>query len=282
VPVDDHALLGLIEESRDLQSDALRATRGPLAELVELGRDRRAHGRPDPDEAAAFATERRRLMRTSMVAGGALAAYGFGGALLRLMEAPAFADQALDVQMLQTSAALENLAVATYTKALTLDFVGGGGANPTVKAFVTTTKDQHAEHGAAFNDAVAKLGGKPQTNPDAVLADVVAKADLGSLSKVVDLAISLEQGATSTYQNNVAALSDGNARKITASIMGVEAQHVAVLLSVKALVDAGKPDLVALDATKVGDLPDVAGKAGFPDAFQKTDKARPAAEGSIK
>ncbi|MGI9032418.1 MAG: ferritin-like domain-containing protein [Acidimicrobiales bacterium] len=279
---DDRALLGLIEESQDLQSDAMRTTRQPLAELVELGQERRARGGVDPDEAAVFAVDRRRLMRASLVAGGALAAYGFGGALLGMMEAPAFADQALDVQMLQTSASIENLAVATYTKALTLDFVGGAGAGATVKAFVSKTRDQHAEHGAAFNDAVSKLGGKPQADPDPVLASMVNKADLSSLPKVVDLAISLEQGAASTYQNNVAALNDANAKKITASIMGVEAQHVSILLAAKALVEANRPDLVTLDPANVANLPDAAGKVGFPESFQKTDQARSMAEGSTK
>jgi len=282
VSFDNRALLGLIEESEDMQADAMKATREPLAELVELGRERRAREGVDPDEISAFATERRRLMRTGLLAGGAFAASGFGAALLRLTEAPAFADQALDVQMLQTSASIENLAVATYTKALTLPYVGGDGSNATVKAFVAKTRDQHAEHGKAFNDAVVKLGGKAQPDPDPVLLEVVTKADLGSLPKVVELAISLEQGAASTYQNNIAALSDANAKKITASIMGVEAQHVSILLAAKALVGAGKPELVTLDPGNVANLPDAAGKVGFPDAFQKTDQARAAAEGSVK
>ncbi|MDQ6798987.1 MAG: hypothetical protein M3011_13400, partial [Actinomycetota bacterium] len=95
--LDDRALRGLLEESQDIQSDAMAATAEPLAELVELGHQQRVGGGPDPDESGRFRHERRRLMRSSLLAGGALASYGFGGALLRLLETPAFADQALDV-----------------------------------------------------------------------------------------------------------------------------------------------------------------------------------------
>jgi hypothetical protein len=63
--------------------------------------------------------------------------------------------------------------------------------------------------------------------------------------------------------------------------MGVEAQHVSVLLAVQALVAGGAPDLITLppDAAK---LPAAAGSVGFPDAFFKTDQARPATEGAVK
>ncbi len=282
--LDGRALRGLLEMSQDIQSDAMAATIEPLDELVELGHQQRAGGGCDPDEAGRFGHERRRLMRSSLLAGGALATYGFGGALLRLLETPAFADQALDLQMLQTSAALENLAVATYDTAFTLPFIGGDSANPTVKAFVTTTRGQHADHAKAFNDAITKLGGKTQPNPDPVLLDVVTKAKptLTDAAKVVDLAITLETGATQTYQNNVAALGDANAKMVTASIMGVEAQHVAVLLAVQALLKADRATLVNLDPGNVANLPDVAGKVGFPEAFQKTDMARSPSEGAIK
>jgi len=99
---------------------------------------------------------------------------------------------------------------------------------------------------------------------------------------VVDLALQLETAASQTYQNNVATLEDPNAKMVTAAIMGVEAQHVAVLLAVQALLQAGQPNLIDLDPANVANLPDVAGKVGFPDSFQKTEKARAPEEGAIK
>jgi Ferritin-like domain len=280
--IDERALGALIEQSDDLHSDAMQATIEPLEELTELGREQRARG-VDLDEVREFESQRGRFMRDASFGKGALATVGFGAALLAVMEGPAFADMSADVQMLQTAASIENLAIATYGVALTLDFIGGASANAVVKAFVTKTKAQHEDHVAAFNSAVTQLGGKTQTKPDPVLLGVVNKAKPGLTgpAPVVALAIELETGAAQTYVANTGAVSDKNARKVFASIMGVEAQHVSVLLAVQALVAGGAPQLIALppDAAK---LPAAAGSVGFPDSFFKTDQARPATEGAVK
>ena len=281
--VDERAFGALLEESNDLQSDAMRATREPLRELVERGQERRAHEGLDPDEQRAFTTERNRLVRTSLRGTGAFATLGFGAALLALFDSPAFAQAGSDVQILQTAASLENLAVATYDIALTFDFIGGAAAIPVVKAFAMTTKDQHAAHAKAFNAAAKQLKGQEQTAPDPVLLDTVnrAKATLTGPGPVIDLAITLEDTAAQTYVANTSALTDKDARKLTASIMGVESQHVAVLLAVKALLGANLADEVRLppDAAR---FPDAVGSVGFPEAFYKTDKSRPVDEGSVK
>ena len=99
---------------------------------------------------------------------------------------------------------------------------------------------------------------------------------------VVDLAIELETVAAQTYQSNVAAFEDPQSRGLTASIMGVEAQHVSILLSVKALFEANQPDLITLDAGNAAKLPEAAGKVGAPDPFSKTEKARRADEGALQ
>jgi hypothetical protein len=281
--IDDPALEALIEQSDDLHSDAMRSTHSSLAELTEIGGERRARGPADLDEVRDFQSTRGRILQDLPFGKGALAAVGFGAAMLALMETPAFADQGADVQMLQTAASIENLAIATYTTALTLPFIGGSTANGVVKAFVTKTKSQHQDHVAAFNAAAVQLGGKAQKNPDPVLLTVVNKAKPGltGAAAVVKLAIELETGAAETYVANTGAVSDMNARKVFASIMGVEAQHVAILLAVQALVAGGAPQLIALppDAAK---LPAAAGSVGFPDSFYKTDMARPATEGALK
>jgi rubrerythrin len=283
VSVDERTLGALLEESNDLQSDAMRSAREPLRELVERGRERRAHGGFDPDEARRFATERNRLLRSTLRGTGAFATLGFGAALLALFDSPAFAQAGSDVQILQTAASLEILAVETYDVALTFDFIGGATAIPTLKLFAMTTRDQHAEHAKAFNAAAKQLKGKEQTEPDPVLLDTVNRAErtLTGPGPVIALAISLEDTAAQTYVANTSALADKDARNLTASIMGVEAQHVAVLLAVKTLLDDNLPDQVKLppDVTR---LPDVAGGVGFPEAFYKTDKSRPADEGAVK
>jgi hypothetical protein len=281
--IDERALHELIEQSEDVQADAMRATREPLAELTEQGLERRAHGGEDLDETRHFQTQRNQLLRTGRFSGGLLAAAGFGAALIALTDSPAWADKSSDVQMLQTAASIENLAVATYATALTLPFIGGATANPVIKAFAMKTKDQHQQHADAFNAAVTTLGGKVQKNPDPALLTVVnnAKPTLTGPAQVVALALQLENGAAETYVANTGAMSDANARKVPASIMGVEAQHAAILYAVQALVAGGAADLITLppDASK---LPAAAGSVGFPDSFFKTDHARRADEGAVK
>jgi Ferritin-like domain len=279
--LDERALEQLIEQSEDLHSDAMRTTKESWDELVELGSERR-QTEPDPEETRSFAGHRRRLMSGGLMGAAAVATGAFGVAVLALMESPAYADSPPDVQMLQTSASIENLAVATYGKALTLPFIGGKDAVPVVKAFVTTTRHQHVEHAAAFNAAAKQLGGKAQTKPDPALTSVVSVADLTTAAGVVKLAIELENTAAQTYVANTAALTDKSARAVTSSIMGVEAQHASVLYAVQALLAADMGGAIALPPPDLAALPAAAGSVGFPDSFFKTDAARPAAEGAVQ
>lgn len=289
MPLDDKALDGLVEQSQDLHVDAMRATRDSLEEIVELGQEARAHGGFDPAESALSAAATETGIRKGLVAGGALAATAFGAALLSIAATPAFAATSMDVQILQTAASIENLAVSTYKTALTLPYIGGSSANGVIKAFAQTTMSQHIQHAQAFNSAVTALGGKAQHSPDpkyvptvnAAVASITKATASKGAAMVVDLAMTLENVAAETYVANCSMLSDTNAKKITASIMGVEAQHVAVLNAVKALLAAGASNLIALSPTVVTKLPAAAGSVGFPDAFYPTSSASPATEGAV-
>ena len=283
VDIDPRAIGELIEQSQDIHHDAMQVTDASLSEMVESGMEDRARGAIDPEGSREVAARRSRMMTGAAFGGGLLAAAGIGAALQGLFASDAFAASATDVQILQTASSIEVLAVATYKTALTLPFIGGSAANPVVKAFATTTMQQHAQHLAAFNAAITQLGGKAQTNPDPALNKVVTAAvpGLTSPGPVVALALELEQGAAETYVADVAALSDLNAKKVTASIMGVEAQHASVLLAVQALLNANAPQLITLAPGNVANLPAAAGSVGFPQAFFPTDQARPATEGAL-
>src|SRR6476660_639528 len=98
--LDDRALAERIEESRDLHTDSMRDSHAALGALVETGRE--THDRQDRGEQSHVAQETSRRLSSGAVAGGALAAAGFGAALAALVTSPAFADQTTDVQMLQT------------------------------------------------------------------------------------------------------------------------------------------------------------------------------------
>ncbi len=289
MPIDERAFAGLIEESQDLHLDAMRKTTESLDELVEDGLQSRSTSSWVSDHTERQALRAASGFRPAVIAGGALAATSFAAALAALASTPAYASSATDIQILQTAASIENLAVSTYTTALTLPYIGGSAANPVVKAFVTTTVAQHRQHGQAFNSAIKALGGAQQNSPDPKYVPVVNAAVAGITKDdaaagalaVVELAMTLENVAAETYVNNCSMLTDSNAKAITASIMGVEAQHVAVLSAVKALLSANASQLIALSPTVVNSLPAAAGSVGFPNAFYPTSNASPASEGAL-
>ena len=273
---DENRLHGLIEESQDTHSQAMRLTDEALAETVEHGREARAAGHLEFDD-------RRRFLRKALFAAGAVGG-GFGATFLRGAFTHVLAASGDDVAALQTSAALENLAVKVYQTAAGLPPSVSGAANPVILKFVQTTIAQHTDHAKAFNAAAAALGGQEQTNVDSAVYNAVVTPALPKITGPADvlaLAITLEDAAAQTYISFGGAGSDANAIKTWASVAPVEAQHVAILRAVKALVDGGAPQLIALppDLTK---LPSAAGSVGFPKSFYETSAARPATEAAVK
>jgi hypothetical protein len=276
----------LLEESQDLQADALRPTHEALDELVELSHSSRDG---DPAENLDFHQEHQRSLRASLNATTILGAAG-GVALVGVLASAAGASSSSDVQILQTAASIENLAVATYKTALTLPYIGGSAADPVVTKFCQVTMGQHAQHADAFNAAAKHLGGKAQNKPDPAFVPVVNKA-VSSLSGataaqgalgVVGLALELENIAAETYIKDTVLAKSSTNKALFASIMGIEAQHVSVLLAVQALLKAGAPQLISLAPGTGAALPAVAGSVGFPNAFYKTNSAAPAKQGAVK
>ncbi len=285
--VDDGSLGGLIEESQDLQSDAMRQARAAVPELADARQGRRDE-EADPEEVDRFNEHRRGLLDdlglgTGGFARRGLLAGGFGAALAALIASPADAKtkNKLDVQILQTASSLEILAVATYKAALTLPFIKDG--NKVVVKFAQTTMSQHDQHRKAFQSQTKALGGKKQTKPNPKYGPVVEqmKPGLKEPVDVVKLAATLEQVATETYLADLALFSDSKSKSIMASVMGVESQHLATLRAVQALLEGGAPQLIAIP-TDVSALPAAAGSVAFPDAFEGTTMASPPQEGALK
>lgn len=279
-------LTEMLEQSQDLQADALRPTRAGLDELVEV-----SHAAPEEDPALniAFHEEQRQSLLTSFGGATLLGAAG-GVALVGALASAASATSSIDVQLLQTAASIENLAVATYKTALTLKYIGGSSANAVVTKFCQVTMSQHMQHAAAFNAALRALNAKTQNKPDPAFVPVVNKAvkSLTGVSAakgtvaVVGLAIELENIAAETYVKDTVLSNSKSHRALFASIMGVEAQHVAVLLAVQALLNGGAPQLISLAPGTAAKLPAAAGSVGFPNAFYKTNSAAPAMQGAVK
>lgn len=274
---DEKGLHDLLVESQDIHTDAMRGVKPAIEELADLRSDRqRGVAAPSPSGAT--------LHRPEAISGSALLGAGaIGIALAGILSAPARADEALDVQMLQTASSLEILAIATYAAALTLPFISGG--NPVVKAFAETTMKQHDEHRAAFQAMTKALKGTVQETANTKYGPVVeaAKPGLKTPIDVVKLAATLEQVATETYLADLGMFTDTKARALTASVMGVECQHLAVLRAVGALLDGGAPELIKIPlGADVAKLPAAAGSVAFPDAFEGVTMASPAAEGAVK
>jgi len=280
----ERALKGLIEESQDLQSGAMRDARESRAELREIGASRAGQA-PDLDRLREYSVGRRHLLKTGgfglgILALGGLLSTAFGQRAAAIVNRPLQADVDVDIQIFQTASSLENLAVATYGAALTLPFIA---ENAVVATFAETTMMQHAEHGAAFNAQSEALGGARQeeTNPKYTPIVEDAKAGLTDALAVVQLAATLEEVATDTYLANLTLLSDGNMRTLMASVMGVESQHLAVLRAVGALLEGGVPELIAIP-TDVAALPAAAGSVAFPAAFEEPNLASPPEEGAVQ
>lgn len=270
--LDPGAFNELMAESADLHADAMRTMKDPLDEIVELAKERQA--------------ARQAAMRRTLVGAGlATGAVAFAAR-------PAYAQGGDEVAALQTAASLENLAVLAYKTALTLPYL----ANPentafkTVAAFAKTTMAQHTDHGRAFNAKAKELGGKEQTEPNPKYAPVVTgavpKLKKGNPLDLVELAMTLEDVATSTYVKNIQTLSDPQVRLLFGTVAGVESQHLTTLIAVKALLSAKAPELITVKATggavNLAKLPAAAGSAPVPETFKKTELASPPAEGAVK
>ncbi len=272
--IDDRRLDELIVESKDLQVDAMRNSASRLADVRDYAHEA-GDRRPEPEQLARFNQGRAETagrvlsemgIGTKLVAGGVI-----GGVLATILGSPASADEALDIQILQTASSLERLAINTYSAALALPFIADG--NATIVAFAQTTRMQHDEHRMAFQAATETMGGTVQDFPNPGFQQVVNDAvpTLTGPLEVVVLAAALEKVATDTYLKDLQLFEDKSAMALMGSVMGVEAQHLAVLRAVQALIEADLPDLIAIP-TDLAALPAAAGSASFPEPYETIDE----------
>lgn len=281
---DDVALEAVIEESSDLHSDALAQGRASGAEIREIGRSTATQG-PDVDRFRHASIERRRLLKAggfglAILASSGLLRTPLGTVVAAIVRRPLSMQSGVEVQIFQTAASLENVAVGTYAAALELPFVRD---NAVLLQFAETTMTQHTEHGAAFNAQATHLGGARQDalNPKYSQAILAAMPTMSRAADMVKLAATLEEVATDTYLANLTLLPDAAMRTLMASVMGVESQHLATLRAVGALIAAGVPELVAIP-TDLAALPAAAGSVAFAQPFEAPNLASPPAEGAVR
>jgi hypothetical protein len=287
--LDTTAFSELMEESQDLHVDAMKIANDSLPELAQIREERK--GEIDTDEIDRFNVARRGVLArmgfgASGIAARTLLGGGFGGLFAGLLATPASADQALDVQILQTASSLEALAIAAYAAALGEGPMGANApaakavagisvadAKATITAFAKETARQHTEHKKAFQAQTTTLGGKVQDAPSPKFLPTLMNEDLSTPAKLVDFAAVLEKVATDTYLLNLSLLEDTRSKGIMASVMAIESQHLATLRAVAALLGAGATGVALIEvpfpAANIPKLPAAAGSVAFPDALHQ-------------
>lgn len=225
--------------------------------------------------------ERRQLLKAgglglAMLASGGLLHNPFGSAFAAFARRLPSA-QDLEIQMFQTAASLENLAVAAYARALELPAIH---QNPVLQQFLVTTIEQHADHGEQFNNHAEGLGGARQDALNSRHSEIVAAMPTTSnAAAALQLAATLEEAMTDTYLANLTLTRHAPTRALMASVMGVESQHLAVLRVFGGLISEGHPELVAMP-TDPSALPIGALSVAFPHPFEGPNLASPPAEGA--
>jgi hypothetical protein len=215
----------------------------------------------------------------AVLASGGLLRTPFGSAVAAFARQAPSVSSNVDVQIFQTAASLENLAVTAYETALALPSVG---QHPVVRQFVEATILQHANHGSEFNAHAEALGGLRQDAVNPRYSEVVAAMPTtADATAVIQVAATLEAVMTDTYLANLALMRDPSTRALMASVMCVETQHLAVLRTVGALLSADVPELIAIP-TDLSRLPAEALNVACPQPFESTDLASPPAEGAVR
>lgn len=164
---------------------------------------------------------RRKFLKKVGVVGGGLMAMGIvGEGLMFGVAAAQTADG--DLQTLQFAYTLENVAVNAYKTA-----AGSGLLTPDVVAVGTKFAGQHQEHANAIKGAIESLKGQVPAIP--------TKINYPAFKNQTDIlmfALALESAAVGAYYTASGGFANRDLASAAASIVGVEATHVALLSSV--------------------------------------------------
>ncbi len=163
---------------------------------------------------------RRKFLKKVGIVGGGLMAMGVIGEGLSFGIAAVQAADG-DVQTVQFAYTLENVAVAAYKAG-----AGSGLLSPEVVAVGTKFAGQHQDHANALKAALESL---KQTVP-AVPTKINFPA-FKTQEDILNFALALESAAVGAYYTASGAFENRDLATAAASIVGVEATHIAVLNS---------------------------------------------------
>jgi hypothetical protein len=130
------------------------------------------------------------------------------------------ATMSADIDTLNVALGLEHEAIAAYQVGAESGLLSKG-----VLKVAVGFQGDHKQHRDVLVKTIGQLGGTP-------VADVKHKFPVEKLKNEADVlrfALGLEMGAASAYLSTIPGFDNRELAKAAASIMGVEAQHVAVL-----------------------------------------------------
>lgn len=204
---------GSLEELDDAHRDSMRTISSDIRELH--AETRKAVG----------GTSRRQFLIRAGIAGSAITIGSQVLPMSSLWTGAAYAQGLTDEDIAAYAASVEYAAVAAYKAAA----ASGKVKSPDVLAAATLFMKQHKEHGDAFTGASNGKIQKDTANETLVNALSTQLGQAADEKAVVKIAYDTENAAAATYQFALGALKSDGARKLTASILPIEAGHAAVL-----------------------------------------------------
>jgi hypothetical protein len=187
----------------------------------------------------------------------------------------------IDVLVLRTATALENLAAESYTSAADLPFVAHGSAH--LRDLLARNRAHHLAHTEALNQAVVKAGGAEQHATDARYAETLRR-QLGGMAdpaSLADLLAEFEGVGVQSCARFASLAESGSVRSLLVDVASVDAQHRAELLILRTLLDAGHTEPPA-SASAARTAPEAAGTAGIPHAAYPTADSSAINEGEAR
>ena len=130
-----------------------------------------------------------------------------------------------DADLLNAALGLEHEGIAAYTIA-----AGSGLLEPAVVQVGVLFRGHHEQHRDELARVIRTLGGTPvEPKSDAEYVEALNLASLRNQTDVLNLALQLEQGATSAYLGIMPSLVDGDHDHLAARIAVDEAAHYTAL-----------------------------------------------------
>jgi len=156
---------------------------------------------------------------------GALAAIAAAAPLAVDAAKSATREDPADVKLLNGLLDTANAGVALYNGAITANVL-----SPAVAVTIAQFAGDHAAHRDALIALISSSGGQPVSSAAAAAAPTAAApTPLHSDAELLPAALAFERQATGFYLSSIAAFKNRDFAKTAASILGVDAAHVALL-----------------------------------------------------